>query len=229
VTPPILRIFFLFLLLLFSASVTDGPKKAHSTRGKASYYHDKFKGRRTGSGEYYDPADFTAAHRSYPFGTCLLVTNLQNNRTVVVRVNDRGPFRKNRIIDISRSAAMKLDMVRSGVSPVRITPLITLEKTGVCDSAFQSGTCYDHKGLRTEKAEDPAVRLWSTTDCKHAFYMSGTMTLEESIPGLQVSVTGEGKGRRYSLLLTGIRKDLFTDSLLNVWKSAGFTTAEFIH
>jgi rare lipoprotein A len=229
VTPSSPRIFSLLLLLLFSASFTDGSQKVHSTKGRASYYHDKFKGRRTGSGEPYDPADFTAAHRSYPFGTCLLVTDLQNKRTVVVRVNDRGPFRKNRIIDISRSAAIKLDMLRSGVIPVRITPLITLEKTGLCDSAFQSGTHYDFKGLRLEKTEDPAIRLWSTNDCRHAFYMSSTLTLEESIAGLQVSVTGEGKDRRYSLLLTGIRKDLDTDSLLTVWRSAGFTAAEFMH
>lgn len=87
-------------------------------RGHASYYGNKFHGRNTSSGEPYDKDDYTAAHRTLPFGTRLLVKNIHNNKTVIVRVNDRGPFVRGRILDISRAAAEELDMLSSGVIEV---------------------------------------------------------------------------------------------------------------
>ena len=91
--------------------------------GYASFYHNKFHGRKTASGEIYDKDDFTAAHRSLPFGTKLLVRNLENNKTVVVRVNDRGPFVRGRVLDLSRAAAEEIGMVESGVAEVEIRVL----------------------------------------------------------------------------------------------------------
>lgn len=90
-------------------------------RGNASYYGDEFQGRMTTNGEIYVHENFTAAHRSLPFGTFLLVTNLKNNLSVVVRVNDRGPFKPNRILDLSYAAAEELDMIRDGVVEVKIS------------------------------------------------------------------------------------------------------------
>ena len=89
-------------------------------RGKASYYGDSFKGKRTASGEIYNPRKLTAAHRTLPFGTRVRVTNLFNDKSVIVRINDRGPFIKSRIIDLSRAAAEKLDMIDNGVIEVLI-------------------------------------------------------------------------------------------------------------
>jgi rare lipoprotein A len=88
--------------------------------GRASYYANKFHGRRTASGEHFDKHDYTAAHRSLPFGTKVKVTNLANGRNVVVRINDRGPFKKSRIIDISPAAAKDIGIVSSGIGNVRI-------------------------------------------------------------------------------------------------------------
>ena len=93
------------------------------TVGVASYYADRFQGRRTASGERFDNAQLTAAHRTLPFGTRARVTNLANGRSVVVRVNDRGPFVTGRVIDLSQAAARRLDMVRSGTARVRVEPL----------------------------------------------------------------------------------------------------------
>lgn len=88
--------------------------------GVASYYAEKFHGRKTSSGERYDMHDHTCAHRWLPFGTKLRVTNVQNNRSVVVRVNDRGPWKHGRIIDVSKAAAIELDMIRAGTATVRV-------------------------------------------------------------------------------------------------------------
>ena len=91
--------------------------------GMASYYHDKFDGRPTASGEAYKAVEMTAAHASLPFGTLLRVTNVDNAQSVIVRVNDRGPFVGDRILDLSKAAAMALDLLDRGVALVRIEVL----------------------------------------------------------------------------------------------------------
>jgi len=91
--------------------------------GLASFYGKEHQGKRTASGEAFDAYAMTAAHRSLPFGTRLKVTNLDNGRSVVVRVNDRGPFVSNRIVDLSLAAARALGAAEDGVARVRLQPL----------------------------------------------------------------------------------------------------------
>jgi rare lipoprotein A len=93
--------------------------------GQASWYGEPHHGRRTANGERYDMYGFTAAHRTLPLGTRLLVTNLRNRRTVEVRVNDRGPVVTGRIIDLSYAAAQELGAVSDGIFPVRIRVVST--------------------------------------------------------------------------------------------------------
>lgn len=89
----------------------------------ASYYADRFHGRRTASGDPYDRNAMTAAHRRLPFGTRLRVINLENGQAVEVRINDRGPFVAGRVIDVSYAAARKLGMLERGVVKVRLVPV----------------------------------------------------------------------------------------------------------
>lgn len=91
--------------------------------GIASYYAREFKGSRTANGEKFDPTAFTAAHRTAKFGSRIKVTNLANGKDVTVRVNDRGPWGKGRIIDISYAAAREIGMHKSGTARVRLTLL----------------------------------------------------------------------------------------------------------
>lgn len=91
--------------------------------GVASYYGPGFVNQPTANGERFDPREMTAAHRTLPFGTRVRVTNLENGRQVVVRINDRGPYRKGRVIDLSRAAARRLGFVQDGVTNVRIEVL----------------------------------------------------------------------------------------------------------
>jgi rare lipoprotein A len=88
--------------------------------GVASWYGPDFHGRQTANGEKYDMNGMTAAHRTLPFNTMVLVENLDNGKTVEVRINDRGPFAKNRIIDLSKAAATQVDMIGPGTARVRI-------------------------------------------------------------------------------------------------------------
>ena len=93
---------------------------AFTQTGKASYYADKFNGRETASGSIYRPGKLTAAHNTLPFGTKVRVTNPRNHRSVKVVVTDRGPHAKGRIIDLSRKAARKIDIIDAGVAPVEL-------------------------------------------------------------------------------------------------------------
>jgi rare lipoprotein A len=111
-----------FLVTLFMLCIITQQNPAVTT-GKASYYADKFIGKPTASGESYKATELTAAHRTLPFGTKLKVTNITNKKSVVVRVNDRGPQVKGRIIDVSRRAAEELDMIQQGIAMVTIEVL----------------------------------------------------------------------------------------------------------
>ncbi len=106
--------FLLLTILLGSCS-----RKIVET-GKASFYADKFVGRKTASGAVFKQNKLTAAHKTLPFGTKVKVKNQANGKTVKVRINDRGPFVQGRIIDLSKKAAKRLDMVNAGVSDVTI-------------------------------------------------------------------------------------------------------------
>ncbi len=99
------------------------PGQQRRSLGMASYYGPGFANRPTANGERFDPRAMTAAHRSLPFGTRVRVTNLENGRQVVVRINDRGPYRKGRVLDLSRAAAHKLGFLDDGVAHVRIEVL----------------------------------------------------------------------------------------------------------
>ena len=110
--------------VLFVAFTILGFISLHAQqRGKASFYSRRATGARTSSGERLHHNDFTCAHRTHPFGTKLRVKNLNNGKEVVVRVNDRGPFGRGRIVDLSWGAAKALGMLSHGVVPVEVTPV----------------------------------------------------------------------------------------------------------
>lgn len=102
-----------------TASAMAHPVK-RSLTGTASWYGGQFHGRQTANGEKYDMNSLTAAHKTLPFGTKVRVTNRANGKSVVVRVNDRGPYAGDRILDLSRGAAAKVGMLRSGIAKVQV-------------------------------------------------------------------------------------------------------------
>jgi rare lipoprotein A len=111
-----MRYTYLILLLVITSNLSI----AQIQTGTASYYADKFEGKPTASGEKYKHNKLTAAHKTLPFGTKVRVTNLSNNNSVEVVINDRGPFIEGRVIDLSKSAAEKLGFIVNGLAEVRI-------------------------------------------------------------------------------------------------------------
>jgi rare lipoprotein A len=110
----------LAILALSPLSSTARSDHTQALKGTASYYGAKFHGRRTASGERFNQNALTAAHKTLPLGTKVRVTNLRNGESVEVTINDRGPYVKGRIIDLSKGAARELGMLRSGTAKVKV-------------------------------------------------------------------------------------------------------------
>lgn len=118
---------FLTLFLFFSSMPLFSQHKRKAETGDATYYARKFHNRKTASGEIYNRNEMVCAHKKYPFGTLLRVKNKANDKEVIVRVVDRGPHIKKRIIDLSFAAAQAIDMIRQGVALVEISEYVKLE------------------------------------------------------------------------------------------------------
>lgn len=113
----------IFLLIGLMLTPLVFAQQKERMEGKASYYGTRFHGKKTANGEIFNMNNLTAAHRKLPFNTLVKVTNKRNNNSVIVRINDRGPYSKNRVIDVSKAAAEKLGMVERGTANVTIEVL----------------------------------------------------------------------------------------------------------
>lgn len=120
---PSYALFAVFWVSALSSMIVPASEPSPSAEiGKASWYADSFQGKRTASGERYDKHAFTAAHRTLPLGSYVMVKNLRNGRSVRVKINDRGPYHRSRVIDVSRAAAERLRFIQQGHTRVSITP-----------------------------------------------------------------------------------------------------------
>ncbi|MFP4363112.1 MAG: septal ring lytic transglycosylase RlpA family protein [Spirochaetia bacterium] len=132
----------LFLCLLIAGTVTGFQQE-----GYASWYGGRFHGRLTANGERFNTNDLTAAHKTLPFNTIVEVTNLENGRSVIVRINDRGPFVEGRIIDLSRAAADEINMTGSGIARVRVEAVSQIQEDDV-HVLLQVGAYSDSENAR---------------------------------------------------------------------------------
>jgi rare lipoprotein A len=145
------------LAVTLCAAQTQTPGSAYRQEGIASWYGLEFEGRPTASGELFDPNHFTAAHPDLPFGTMLIVTNAVNGEKVMVRVNDRGPFVKSRIIDVSRAAAEKLNMLETGTAQVIIELAPRSAVTAAAGASTGPSAPESYAADETEVGADPAA------------------------------------------------------------------------
>ena len=132
---------------------TEDDAKSYTKEGMASYYHLKFNGRRTASGDVYNSTQFTAAHKTLPINSYALVTNLHNNRKVIVRINDRGPFSDKRLIDLSHAAAKEIGLISRGMGHVRIEALHVAKNGNLSGAATRTLA----KHAKTQEAADRLV------------------------------------------------------------------------
>ena len=128
--------------------------KNYSKEGLASYYHLKFNGNKTASGDVYNSTQFTAAHKTLPINSYALVTNLHNNRKVIVRINDRGPFSDKRLIDLSHAAAKEIGLISRGMGHVRIEALHVAKNGNLSGAATRTLA----KHAKTQEAADRLVK-----------------------------------------------------------------------
>lgn len=167
--------------------------------GRASYYADSFQGLKTASGEAYDNRELTASHNTYPFGTLVKVTRLDNKSSVIVRINDRGPFIKGRIVDVSKRAAQKLGMIEDGEvevkievvgkkdqtpEPVAVNNRTTRPKGGTPDPvAVTPATTYDSSEPRRtrEKTKAPPVAATRSVEDREVRSANGSIQTAEML------------------------------------------------
>ncbi|WP_288007562.1 septal ring lytic transglycosylase RlpA family protein [Thermonema sp.] len=188
-------------------------QRTYKAKGMASYYADKFNGRKTASGEIFDNSRMTAAHRTLPFGTYVKVTNLANGKSVVVRINDRGPYAHGRIIDLTKAAAIQLDMVRTGTAKVLVEEVAAPEPTdsevpavpvGAEESApvaqkFKTGHTYSMWG--TERfPKGVGLQVGSYRDVENAIDQCRTLIKEGGLEEVYIQVGWSG-GRIYRVIV----------------------------
>ncbi len=214
-----------FLVLIFSAPISVHSQKVemddHKTDGKASYYSKNFQGRKTANGEQFNYFDYTAAHRSLPFNTYLNVVNKENNFNIIVRVNDRGPYAKNRIIDLSEAAARRIGGYHHGLVSVRIEVLDIIQLTAELDSAFHASPVVDCFGNVSE-LEGISISLWSTEDLVHAIYVAGDLYIKEDVSKVFICTKDIAGKKMYHIVLSGIENSTEAKKQIDEYERKGF-------
>lgn len=141
------------LMVVFFTTISLSAEQPYEAKGKASFYADKFQGRLTSNGEVFHQDSLTCAHRTLPFGTFLRVTNQSNGRSVIVRVNDRGPFVGGRVVDLSKAAATQLGMLKKGIVNVSVAEVMNPDDIELAPFNFRFFQMYD-----------PVTEKYYTTD-----------------------------------------------------------------
>ncbi len=201
--------FFLLLFLMIQFNVFFAQKNYNKT-GKASYYADKFEGRKTASGEIYKQSKLTAAHRSLPFGTRLKVTNIKNGKSVIVRVNDRGPFVKGRIIDLSKRAASEINLIKMGVAEVKVEQV--RDKANIDFKRQENGNAvkleeskYYKVAVSSENITGYGVQIGSFSMMENL--IQTTNSIRKLISGDYYVQVSKIKGKTMNRLIVGVEND----------------------
>lgn len=198
----------LLLLLFFVSSCGVIPRTPSSKtlatlgEGRASWYGPNFHGKLTANGETFDMNGLTAAHRTLPFNTMVRVDNLDNGRTVIVRINDRGPYVDNRIIDLSRKAASDLGMINAGTASVRLS-LIEEGDRPVTEQNSSSRETFTIQIASFQNRNEAEVKADSVTGARVEEVRVNNNVLYRVYYGIYYS-TEEAKAAESELIATGI-------------------------
>jgi peptidoglycan lytic transglycosylase len=170
----------LLLIAILSVGLLQAQQKYIET-GIASFYADKFEGRKTANGEIYYHVKKTAAHQKLPFGSIVKVTNIENKKFVVVRINDRGPFIDNRIIDLSKSAASELGIVKKGLAKVELELIASTDDMPdkkLVSVANETSERYYKLNVSVEKPRGKGVQIGSYKDDENIFKIAEQLKIE---------------------------------------------------
>lgn len=213
------------ILLLFVSAFAGGQEAPVVQKGGASYYAKKFEGRTTANGEKFSNYDMTCAHRKLPFNTLLKVTSIKTGISTIVRVNDRGPYKKGRIVDLSEQAARIIGSYMHGITKVEIEIL----KTGIAkpetDSLLNSNNIVDGNGYAASLS-GTTISIWKTSDLQHALLLARHLSETEKINTIYLGMS-TGKKKRYHLIVTGIESPFEAKKTKDFWERKGFMRVVF--
>lgn len=208
-------------------------QKTFLQKGKASYYANQFHGKRTSSGEKFDMNSYSAAHRTLPFGTLVKVTNIKNKKAVIVKINDRGPHVKSRIIDLSKQAAKVIDLVRSGSGMVRVEkanqllatvgPVVSSSMAGIefiNEALFIAGNTYTLWGTPKNLAGF-SIQVNTFTDLVSAQELCRSL-VEKGFDNVFIQVGLAGDTKIYRVLVNEHRSKEEAEKELSDLKSVGY-------
>jgi rare lipoprotein A len=190
-------------LLLFILLCTSAFSQSLPQTGKASYYSDRFQHRKTRSGQRYDKRKLTAAHRTLPLGTFVKVTNLKNNKCVVVKINDRGPMVKDRCIDLSRAAAKQIGMLKSGVVPVKVEAFKGINNL-MAEAPITKGTSTGKKKIN--KSQIALAQKQVTKKSKTRVVAKGNTNLAFAVQAGSFNKKSNAQSVRRNLLAKGYKE-----------------------
>lgn len=213
----------LFISFFFVSTAFTGVAQGNFTEtGQASYYGDEFNGKKTASGEIYNMNDFTAAHRTLPFGTKVKVTNTKNNKTIIVRINDRGPFKHGRIIDLSKAAAKEIDLIKYGVVDVKIeTVSDTIEPPVIPDNNINLRKGYYTSELKKTSPKGYGIQVGAFKQKENALKNLKEISNKNNKP-LYLYVTSNFNSKKYKLYLGEVKNKKQAESLKIELKKSGF-------
>ncbi len=203
--------YFILLFIFFGLGALSIPQEKPVTyQGIASFYAKKFEGRTTANGEKFSNYDMTCAHRKLPFNTLLKVTNLKNGLSTIVRVNDRGPYVKGRIIDLSEQAARMIGKYQKGLGKVEIEIIQPLAISTELDSILKTNPVVDCLGNMAE-LNKYSLSIWRTKDLQHALLIANHLYINQELKKILIATTGTNKNRKYHLVITDFesKNDLF--------------------
>ena len=204
----LISILTLFLSLPMIAQITE--------IGLASFYADKYDGRVTASGEIFDQKKMTAAHRTFPFGTKVKVTNIKNKKTITVVINDRGPFVDDRVIDLSKAGAKKLDFISAGVAQVKVE-VISLGKTKSGTAKAKQSSTTGSVQSKSKKPETSTINIVENTPksteiskVNVEYYKINSEFISPTGYGIQIASYQEGANlmRQINDIKTSVKKDV---------------------
>lgn len=218
------QISFFITILSFSVSLASGFSELYSARGKASFYANLFHGRITANGEVFNNLDLTAAHLDLPFGTFVNVRNLENGRNVIVRINDRGPYIKGRIIDLSQAAMRMLRGYNEGVVPVKLTELRYLPDLKTLRTLFLHSPVVNSLG-RIAELREFSLSVWHSSDLEHVVYFANDFYLKERYNEVLVVASEVGKKKHFHVVITGIGSLDEAEALKKKYYSNGYVRA----
>lgn len=209
------KLFYLLSFYFVLFTVNLNAQNNYIKTGIASFYADKFEGRQTANGEIYYHAKKTAAHKTLPFGSVVKVTNLENNKFVVVRVNDRGPFIDNRIIDLSKSAAQDLGFVDTGLTKVRIELIASTEDLPdhhLKDEKITKTEVYYKLKVETVNPKGKGVQVASYNNDENVYRLAEMLTKKYN-EDVYIEIVTLKKQKLYRVIVGNYNSDSHLNSL----------------